>query len=429
MSFRIVDIYRGTNIVETYKFYQKRLSNNTFYQTLLLDQKKNLTFFLRTLKSNKHYSYLLNSISYSDIEFNPYGVLKQLPLMDKGTITNNFESIKNIEYKYEKTFTGGSTGRPFHYLIDKNTISETRGFSYALWNKFLGYNLGDRIIVVAGNSLGKNETLFQKVYNRLQNKHFISNVEKGFGEAKMLADYINKSRKACFIYAYPSTLVQLLAQIKEFNIKIDRRKVLGVICTSEMLFENQKESIKQFFQTEVLNMYGANDGGIVSGSTDNVNFIYNGLGCFVENVFIEGQNEIVLTSLFSFAFPFVRYRVGDIGDVVNDSKDYPFVIRNLIGRSRDLIYIDKYKRVHGSEFNKIFKKYPAIIEYQIEQFRSYNCIIRIVCDKSMSSLSIKEKLYDDIKTLLFGIPFKIEIVNSIKKRGNGKHKNIITHVN
>lgn len=429
MSFKAIDIYRGTRIVSLYNFYTNLLDNQIVNSDLLAIQRSRLVKFLIELKVNRYYSTFLEKIKSDDIEEKPYEILSLLPITDKAMVTANYDRIRNQDYKFERAFTGGSTGAPFHYLIDKNTISETRAFSYALWNKFLGYNLGERVIVVAGSSLGKSESIKQRVYNKLQNKHFIFSLNRGVGEAKLLAEHINRSRKACFLYAYPSKLAFLTKIIKEYNIQVNTNKVSGIICTSEMLFDNQKHFLSEFFGSEVLNMYGANDGGIASGSVNNISFIYNGLGCYAENIQIDGQNEIVLTSLSSFAFPMVRYRVGDIGEVGCDYKGYPFVITDLKGRSRDLVYINKNQCIHGSEFNKIFKTYPFIIDYQIEQFSDHTCAIKLGCKNFDFKPESIDEIRFKIKKLLNNTPFEIEIAKDPTTNRNGKLKNIISHVN
>lgn len=428
MSFRAIDFYRGTKIVDLYKYYTNLVNNDIASSDLYEVQKNRLINLLINLKSNEYYSNFLANVRKSDIEVSPYEVLNLFPLTDKSTITENFESIKNLNFKYERAYTGGSTGSPFHYLIDKKTISETRAFSYALWNKYLNYKLGERVIVIAGSSLGKSDSIKKRVYNKLQNKHFVSNFNRGIDEAKLLVKYINISNSKCFLYAYPSNLVHLTKIIKEQNLSVKTNFVAGIICTSEMLFDSQKQFLEDFFNVKVLNMYGANDGGIAGGSINNLSFIYNGLDCIAENTLINGQNEIVLTSLSSYAFPIVRYRVGDIGEVSFVTEGYPFVIKNLKGRTRDLIHINKNQCIHGSEFNKIFKEYPFVVEYQIEQFSDYTCVIRLGSNDSIVMHQKLNEISAKIKFLLGNTPFQIENVKNLNQINNEKLKNIISHV-
>jgi phenylacetate-CoA ligase len=194
-----------------------------------------------------------------------------------------------------------------------------------------------------------------------------------------------------------------------------------------MLYDEQKEYIETFFNKPVLNVYGANDGGIMSASLNNKEFFYNGIDCFVETVDVLGYEELLLTNLTSYAFPFVRYRVGDIG-ILDSDGICPFVLRDIKGRTRDFVYVSDTEKIHGSAFNKVFKRHSDIVNYQVIQQENTDCVVRIITTFENKALEDESELIRDLSKLFRTINFKVEYVKEIDRANNGKQKNIISNV-
>jgi phenylacetate-CoA ligase len=424
-KFKVIDFYRGTQIVPKFEFYRQCFSKSP---GMLLDiQRGNLINFLISLSTNSFYKIYMKDFNRHDIQNWPYQILRELPIHTKDDITKNFELLKNSNFSFEHAYTGGSTGMPFHYLSDKKSVSALRSCNYAFWNHFLAYNLGNDVIVIAGTSLGGNVSFKKKTYNYLQSKTFFSGGYIQKDEVLRFVSKVNKSFPGVYIYAYPSSLLEYIHIIEHNKWEINYTNVKGVITTSEMLFDDVKANISRFFHTKVLNMYGATDGGIISGSIDNQFFWYNGLDCVIETKMIDGQSELLLTNLNSFAFPFVRYRVGDLALTKDSPKGYPFQITNLCGRTRDFVFLKGDRKFHGVVFNNVFKKFPNVSSYQIEQFEDLSCEVSIIL-KSGDASAIVEKITYELSTLFSNIPFKVKIVGEMKKMNNSKHKVIISHV-
>jgi len=424
--FRIIDLYRKTSISKNFNYFKHAIYLKN--EELKNIQTNALVIFLISLKKNHYFEKYLKKYSDKDIANNSHHILSELPLTDKQIINSNYDKIFNSKYKnYEIKHTGGSTGNAFKYAIDKQSISNSLAFGFSLWNHFLNYQLGDKVIVIAGKSLGSNVNIKKKFYNFLQNRTYIAGDIIALSEAKKIETIIHKSKNGLFIYGYPSSILSYTELIKKENINTERIK--GVITTSETLFDNDKRKIEQFFNTRVLNIYGANDGGISSGSIDNINFLYNGLNCYVENIQIEGLNEIVLTNLNSRVFPFVRYRVGDCAEVITDYNAYPFILKNLNGRTRDFLFATNKGKTHGVIINKIFEKYNVDCQYQIEQFENLNCKLYLKFhNNTIDKDTFIQKIIYDIKLYLGNIDIEVLETDTFIKTQNSKHKLIISHV-
>jgi phenylacetate-CoA ligase len=234
-----------------------------------------------------------------------------------------------------------------------------------------------------------------------------------------------------YIYGYPSSILSYIS-IANTKSLLYKNRIKGVITTSETLSDDDKRKIESFFSVPVLNIYGANDGGIMSGSLDNKNFFYNGLDCYVEEVptNFDSEKELLLTNLNSSKFPFARYKVGDIAHIVCNNIDSPFVLQSIKGRTRDTFQNKKGIKFHGSLINKLLKDLPYIEQYQLCQNKNYDIIFNIKTKEEQQVALCSEILTSRFKELLSDDSIDISVcyVHSFIFNSNSKKKLIISDV-
>ena len=434
VTYSLIDVLRGTNVVKEYNNITKEVAQGNDF--LEHRRQEKLVKLFKDLSNHPFYKNQLNGFDQKTIASDPYKVLLSMPLTSKHEIASKPDWFTEIEpqHLYEKSFTGGSTGTPFTYYLSKYSISRILGFNYFLWNHFLGYQLGDKILAVGGGTFGKNPSFKIKVYNYLQRKYFIPGdiinkhmIDEGF---KLLFD-----TKYDFIYAFTSPLEFFVDEAIKRNIPF-KRKIKGVITVSEMLSDKTLQKFRDYFKCEVLNCYGARDGGVMAAelkSLDN-GFYYNFHDCIVESKVVDeklGKSELILTSLGNSSFPFVRYRVGDIGTVENYNSSFKLPcpkITNLEGRTRDLVHTRHGGVVHGSAFNAILKSAKGISNYQIVQNADYNLEVRI---HSIENNISNEEITDLVRSIVQDPEIKIQVMLNPEfvSANNQKHKIVVSYVN
>lgn len=430
MRFRIkiIDQYRGTDILAKYDNLKLLIKNNQDHESLRI---QNLTELLITLKkTNNFYKPLLLEYSETEIKANPEKILLTLPLIDKRTINEHYNLIYTpiTGRPSQKKKTGGSTGEPFYYIVDKEHLSWMWAHNYLFWNLYSGYEPGDPFITIAGNSLRTvNRRFTENLYHILQNNYFI----KGDLIKPELDLNIPKLKSATLIYGYPSSIENILKTKPDFPSHF--RNLKAIFTTSEQLLPKVRERIESSFGKPVYDIYGANDGGILGCECSNHNgYHYNSLNCYAESINNESDlPEILLTNLSSLNFPFIRYRVGDIGSI-DDSTctcglSWPR-ITNLRGRTRDLIRTPDGKAIHGSFFNNIFYRYTLIDGYRIVQEKDYSLIVYIHVRNQPDFEELAHKITD---ILTNEVPeLKVEIKRMDERNPtNSKFKLIESHVN
>lgn len=387
MSIRIklIDYIRHTDILGKYEDLQKIYSDHALSEKI---KNENLLNLLLSAKNNRFYKNYLKKFLPSDIEANPYEILKSLPIIDKDIINKNYDlfytPIEGRETQLKKT--GGSTGNPFYYHVDKEHLSWFWAHIYYFWNLHSGFVPGNPFVTIAGNSLRtvKRKSI-ENVYHTLQNNYFIK------GDVIKASIKLNKRKlkKAILLYGYPSSISSILKVVPD--LPQFTKNLKAIFTTSEQLTPQMRRLIEESFKIPVFDMYGANDGGILTCECVKHNgYHLNDINCVVESYINEfGMSELLLTNLSSNSFPFIKYRVGDLGSVDMSQCECglksPRVV-DLKGRTRDLIYLPDGNKVHGSFFNSLFYKYPVIDGYKIIQEDNYSITLH---------LHLKDDIYSD----------------------------------
>ncbi len=421
---KLIDLYRGTRILEKYNTLKHVYTPGSH-----VDVSGKLAELLIILKKhNAFYKPLLSSYSEEYISGNPLVVLSKLPVTDKQTINKHFNEVFTpIEgRKTQSKKTGGSTGQPFHYIVDKEHLSWFWAHIYFFWNKYSGYTPGDPFITVAGNSLRtSNRKVLENTYHFLQNNYFIK------GDVIDHSVNINKpaASKAVLLYGYPSSIVNMLEYKPDFPSLTPNIK--AVFTTSEQLLPQIRLKIEAAFGVPVFDMYGANDGGILSCECQQHDgYHFNALNCYIETWTNEfGMTELLLTNLTGFSFPFVRYRVGDLGSIDHTQCECGFPspkIVSLKGRTRDLLTMPDGSKVHGSWFNNLFYQYKNIDGYRIVQHKDLQITIYLHTKDDTYEL-VKESVQKELSTHFPAIRFTIEQLTELNPT-NSKFKLIESHV-
>ncbi|HCT70030.1 MAG TPA: hypothetical protein DF409_02160 [Bacteroidales bacterium] len=427
-GLRLIDIARGTDILGKYKELIRLWDNK-----ILLEEarKQNLAGFLLAIRSNnRFYSPLLSKYSPDEINENPLKILGEMPVIDKNTLSENlhlvFSPIKGVAYQLKKT--GGSTGAPFRYYVDKEHLSWMWAHNYLFWHSNCGYNPGDPFVTIAGNSLRTvNRKFLENIYHRLQNNYFL----RGDMIDSDLRPNRRKLNKAVLIYGYPSSILNIIKVMPEFPSYFSRLQ--AIFTTSEQLLPSVRSRIEEAFNKPVFDIYGANDGGILGCECPvHQGYHYNFLNCFAEAMTtVEGFSELLLTNTNSLNYPFVRYQVGDIGNITTDrcgcGSVWPRII-DLKGRTREMIRKPDGSAVHGSYFNKILFDFPQVDAYRIVQEADYSVKVHI----HLKQMQLFDKMAAELAATLYKhlpeLTFAIEQMQEYNPT-NSKFKLIESHVN
>ena len=369
-------------------------------------------------------SSLFDKAKASTTYYSKYNSFDEVPVLTKDIIRENTPGFISSIYKKKlhKKQSGGSTGVPLVYY----TTSESQSYLWAgilmSWES-AGYSLGDRVAFIAGTSLIKT-SIAHKVFYKLFNIHVYPATPLNEVTLAAHAENIRK-KKTKIIYGYANVINELADYVK--NKKIQFPHLKGIVCTSEILKENTRRNIEQAFGVKVINQYGCNESGTSAFECEQ-----GSMHLISSKIVFEADNEgnLICTDLANEGFIMLKYFTGDIlrfsEEQCSCKRTFP-VIKEVIGRTSDIV-VDKFNnRLHDSFFYFLFKKEPSVKKFQTSF--DENCItVNIQTDNSKSEdyyLNFLEQVKEQVKFKDYKLTINIPFVLT----KNGKHKQIIDNRN
>mgnify|MGYP001124259844 CR=1 FL=1 len=382
-----------------------------------------------------YYTKLFNQLGIEPSNIIAIKDLEKLPILTKQTIKENWQDFipKNInKLKYVSGSTGGSTGEPLKYRMsaddyERGSALLYRGLGYG------GYNLGNKVAIIAGSSLiptAKSETKKKIQEFFLDYRHYSSFEMSEENLLKYFYD-INKW-KPDFLRGYASSIYLFARFIQDNNLKLGFQPK-AAFTTAEKLFDKQRELIEWVFGVKVFDDYGLNDGGISAYECKNHNGIHVDMERSIMEVVDNGgkqiinqEGKILATSLYNYALPFIRYDTGDLG-IISDAectcgRRAP-LLKQITGRVTDFLKLNNI--IIGSPVLTVLMGKFDIEQYQIIQEDSNSITCKIVKGKTYKKED--EKFIKDSFCKHIGqINIKFDYVSSILTAEASKYKFIIS---
>jgi phenylacetate-CoA ligase len=142
--------------------------------------------------------------------------------------------------------------------------------------------------------------------------------------------------------------------------------------------------------------------------------------------------DLVITDLLNYAFPLLRYRVGDRGRLLDWSCDcgLPFPMMDYVkGRSSDAIHLPNQTRIPGEYWTTIFDDFTAEIRaFQVWQHADFSLEIRYETHENIDATNVITIVGSRLRDKLQGrirLSFK---ECSISGNDNGKLRFVVSEV-
>jgi phenylacetate-CoA ligase len=129
----------------------------------------------------------------------------------------------------------------------------------------------------------------------------------------------------------------------------------------------------------------------------------------------------VLTDLFNFAMPLVRYDTGDLGIIERDAGN--LYLSRVEGRKLDILFDTKGNVVSSYIMYKNMWQYTEIDQYQLIQTGEKTYLFKINCPGKFKR---EEQLVNEFLCYLGNdAEFKVEYVNEIPLLDSGKRRKTV----
>jgi len=446
-SKQLFIVSHGLNERSFYPTYQKLLRNQQRpYIELKTDQEKQMRFMIAFCYENiPYYHNLFKKLNLSPHNIKYIEDLEKIPILTKEIIKQNWNDFKPfnlLKMKYSEVTTGGSTGTPLSFRLSKQDRFLSGAILYRGWG-YGGYELGDKMVILGGSSLniGSKFQVTKFIDEKVRNFKKLSSIDLGEVEMQQYTKKIN-AIKPKFVRGYASSIYFYAQWLEKNGLIVPTPNT--VFTTADKLYPQMRKTIERVFRCEVLEGYGLNDGGVSAYEClEHSGFHIDTERSILEvvddkgNQLCNGEGQILATSLYNYAMPFIRYKTEDLAIITDyhcSCGRQTLLLNEIIGREKEFLITPNGKHVYGADLiflifieSKILDIGNRIKEFQIIQSELNKIKILLVCDDILPDNALDnmrvalQKRYND-----WDIEFRF--VETIEKTRAGKFKFIINEV-
>jgi phenylacetate-CoA ligase len=367
--------------------------------------------------------------------FNPNRVqsvedLRKIPILEKSDIQKNFDSViskKADKRKLTIHATSGSTGMPLKIFGDRTSEAYNRALRYRSYTE---------------NGLRPKDIVAEITSPKNVNYHKLPIQKFGFFRRYKLSilddqtDLFERMNhiKPDIIECYPSVLNLITQTCNKRDLQF-RPKVIFTIA--ELLLPAWRRNIVSFFDCDVRDVYGSVEFHRLAWECEKHEGYHLDTDVHVIE-FLDAQNNpvstgdgyIVVTGLYNYAFPLIRYKIGELAKLKEEKcscgRSLP-LIDSIQGREDDYIKLPSGKTISPRRIN-LLDSVEGIKEYVTVQVK--RDLIKV---QAVKNQGFRDDIIDSIKSRIREgcldepIEVRVELVGKIR-RNAGKIRTVISLV-
>lgn len=354
----------------------------------------------------------------------------RLPALEKPEIrVHGAELMSSRAPAGLKAATSGSSGTPVAVLRSHASWAYAHASVIRGW-RWHGIDVGDPYAYFWGLALDAGGRRQAGLRDAFFNRRRLSAFGITPGSARRFYDGLRRS-PVRWGFGYPSAITNFADEL--FAQGLDGRALgwKAAVTTAEVLRPHQRERLAEVFGCAVVDTYGCAEAGLT------------GFGCEagamhvpVEAVVVDtvpagdGRSELLLTDLFNFSQPVIRYRVGDMAEPAPAGacacgRALPR-LGTLQGRAGDFITLPDGRTINGLLPYYIFRphaKSGKVREYQFVEYPGGRIELRILPGPEWSGAAGAEIEAEVSRG--FGVPVSLRTVERIERSGRGKHRDFV----
>lgn len=362
----------------------------------------------------------------------------RIPVLNKETLRQEHEGLLSTSIKERKSYvnhSGGSTGMPVKFLTDFQQHKRMVAWMAMVFS-WAGWQPGELCFELWGNREKRlPPTLWDKMRASLSG-HFAVPVYDYTEKELSLWWQVLSTLKPTIVYGYPSVLADL-ARWLEAERQVPKG-IKGVFCSAEVLYPEQRRIMEKNFRCKVYDQYGSRETPCLACECPE-----GGMHIFVdfnrvEFLDLEGSSDygrdIVVTPLYNYVQPLLRYRLGDLGNPQEGKcscgRGYPLMELN-IGRSGDMLYGLGGNKIFPSFFIHVLDGNNWIRFFQFVQKTKDRLELNIEPD-GLDWDRLRSRLIADIlpkiEEKMGAVELVVNLMEKIDRTRAGKHRFVVNEV-
>jgi len=424
--------------------------------------RKHLFWMLHRLKGDNlesHYAQLQKLLGEGNLEKNPVNMeglsallhhalvtvpfyegkefsdVSDFPVLNKSEIRGNFDRLLSKVYTDQKLVpmvTSGSTGTPFKVVQNKDkrvrTLADTIFFT-----TLAGYAFGNDLYYM---KIFAKKKMKPKFVYFLQKTIPVDVIKLDDAQIERIILRMQSHKKPFFITGYSSALGVLAKYLVSHDRSVQSPDCTGIVSIAESLEPDVKSALSERFGCEVYSRYSNLENGIIAQQVPGSEgkYLVNTASYAIEILDVDGDTvlpvgetgRIVVTDLFNYAMPMIRYDTGDIGSIEVDPVTNRVYLTKVEGRKLDLLYDTNGNLVSSYIVYKNMWNYTEITQYQLVQNDRAVYTLKLNVDEKFLR---EEELISEFKEFLGGdAKFTVEYVDEIPLLRSGKRRFIVNEM-
>ncbi len=403
---------------------------------------KNLINILKFCQTNvPYYAQLMTQVdNQALLEQNPEVYLKNLPVLSKDLIRQNFEQLKSTDLKQRQWHlnqSGGSTGEPVKLIQDREYFNRSMAIKSLYSYLVSGRKIGEPEAILWGSErdLLSNKGIKSKLSNFLRNTIYMNAFLMTPEKMVDFIDFLNK-KPPRIIIAYAQAIYELAQFAEQEQIKVVPQK--AIITSATTLYPWMREKIESVFQCRVFNRYGSREVGDIACELPGKEGLWSApWGHYIEIVDddynpvptgIEGN--ILITNFKNYAMPLIRYKIGDRGSLLVNEPSRQ-MLKQVSGRVTDVFKREDGILVDGEYFTHLLYSKDWIQKFQVIQ-TDYSEIQFKLQKKILIQYPTQTELNDIAEKccIVMGknCKVKFDFVDDISPGSSGKYRYTVSRV-
>ena len=324
----------------------------------------------------------------------------------------------NKERMFTST-TSGSSGRRTTTYFDKNAWIKAKYLIKLRARLACGLRPWDRLAMFSETE-AKN-TLFKQLILRQNSFSILDSIDD---QIPMLERYDPSAT-----YGFPSYYSLLADMNPRFHPSL-------IFTSSELLDDWTRKKIETKFQARVLDIYGCTEVKEISWECpQHKGYHVNADWLFIEFIQDEkgeagGPGSLLVTSLYNYGMPLIRYEVGDSGSFLDAQcpcgRGLP-LMTPTVGRRVDYFTLPDLSMVSPYKMTCAIEHIEGMKQYQIAQMKKERVVLKVVPTEGFDE-ERKDELKRALERVLPGVDVEVWTVDGIKRERNGKYKIVVSHV-
>jgi len=381
---------------------------------------------------------------FARIGFDPAAVrsvadMQALSFLTKAEIRAHSDALRADDAKGLARFnTGGSSGEPLIFFIGTERVTHDVA---AKWRatRWWDVDIGDREIVVWGSpiELGTQDRV-RLARDALMRTELLPAFEMSDAKVDGFIARI-RERRPKMLFGYPSAISHIALRAEQRGVRLDDLGVKVVFCTSERLYDHQRETICRLFGCPVANGYGGRDAGFIAHECPSGNMHITAEDIVVEIIDEAGRvlppgesGEIVVTHLATRDYPFIRYRTGDIGTLGDEAcpcgRGLP-ILKDIQGRSTDFVVAQDGTVMHGLALIYVLRDIPGVARFKIVQESLDLTRVWVESNAEFDSSISRETITAGLKARLGQtVEVDVQMVEMLPAEKSGKHRYVSSKI-